>query len=213
MNELNDTLYNDESINKRILNKIGIESEHKSDYSGVILDNISSILELNNTNKLNVNELKYLGMEDEYYQNLLTHFDVKLYARVVEGDYGKRPVITMPCSNINYKRLYDIGKKLYKQGVISKYEISVFLENKYIWSIRPDKSNFEMDRIGSDFSKKIYEEIKYRQNNDLRSIEKTYDKVHSILWEDAFKEYGMILEKSNINTNKEISNDYDSYEK
>ena len=51
MNELNDTLYNDESINKKILNKIGIESEHKSDYSGVILDNISSILELNNTKK------------------------------------------------------------------------------------------------------------------------------------------------------------------
>ena len=211
MNELNNTLYNDESINKRILNKIGIESEPTSGYSDIILDNISSILELNNTEKLDVDELNYLGMDDEYYQKLLTHFE--LYARVVEGDYEKRPVITMSCSNINYKRLYDIGKKLYKQRVISKYEIAVFLGNKYIWSIRPDKSNFEMDRIGSDFSKKIYEEIKYRQNNDLRPIEKTYDKVHSILWEDAFKEYGMTLEKSNINTNKEISNDYDSYEK
>ena len=65
MNELNDTLYNDKSINKRILNKIGIESEHKSDYSSVILDNISSILELNNTKKLNVNELKYLGRKSQ----------------------------------------------------------------------------------------------------------------------------------------------------
>ena len=57
-------------------------------------------------------------MDDEYYQKLLTHFDVKLYARVVEGDYEKRPVITMSCSNINYKRLYDIvnnysNKELY----------------------------------------------------------------------------------------------------
>ena len=155
MNELNNTLYNDENINKRILNKIGIESEPTSGYSDIILDNISSILELNNTEKLDVDELNYLGMDDEYYQKLLTHFDVKLYARVVEGDYEKRPVITMSCSNINYKRLYDIGKKLYKQRVISKYEIAVFLGNKYIWSIRPDKSNFEMDRIGSDFSKKI----------------------------------------------------------
>ena len=32
MNELNNTLYNDESINKRILNKIGIESEPTSGY-------------------------------------------------------------------------------------------------------------------------------------------------------------------------------------
>ncbi len=213
MNELSDILYKDEKTNRNLLNKIGIKYEQQADTSEEIINNISSILELKNFNKLNKDEVEYLGIDNEYYQDLVTHYDVKLYARVIEGDYEKRPVITLPCSNINYKKLYDIGKNLYKQGVITKYEIAVFLKNKYIWSIRPDKSNFEMDRIGSDFSKRIYEEIKYRQNNDLRPIEKTYDKVHSILWEDAFKEYGITLENRNFKNDKEINNNYEDYEK
>ena len=51
---------------------------------------------------------------DNYdYQSKLNTYNLSLYARVIEGNYEKRPVIAMDCNAKDYMFLYDIGKKLY----------------------------------------------------------------------------------------------------
>ena len=138
------------------------------------------------------------------YQLKLNKYNLSLYARVIEGNYAKRPVISMNCNTKDYSFLYNIGKDLYSKGDISKYEIAVFYNNKYIWSIRPDKFNFEGNIKENNFEKQIYEEIIYRENNHLTPIELSYDKSHNDLWNDAFKELMIDLKKENYKSGDEL---------
>lgn len=140
------------------------------------------------------------------YLSKLNRYNLSLYARVIEGNYEKRPVISMNCNTKNYFALYNIGKELYNIGDISKYEIAVFFEGKYILGIRPDKYNFQKNFLENDFEKQVYEEIIYRENNNLTKTEQCYDKLHDTLWNSAFKELLIDLEKENYIQGEKLEN-------
>lgn len=145
------------------------------------------------------------------YQSKLNTYNLSLYARVIEGNYERRPVIAMDCNAKDYMFLYDIGKNLYNTGDISKYEIAVFNDNKYIWSIRPDKYNFQLNPIENDFEKQIYEELIYRENNKPSISELTYDRVHDQLWNDSFKEMMIDLKQKDSKNGDELEKNLYKY--
>ena len=88
-----------------------------------------------------------------------------LRARVIEGSIpmphpGSDPVyaglrennfeIIAPYTRENFKRLYDIGKKAWDAGTLSKYEILAWAGgvnnpdgDRFLWRYRPDHSNFD----------------------------------------------------------------------
>lgn len=147
-----------------------------------------------------------IGVNNSDYLSKLNRYNLSLYARVIEGNYEKRPVISMNCNAKNYSTLYNIGKELYNKGDISKYEIAVFNEGKYVFGIRPDKYNFEKNILENDFEKQVYEEIIYRENNNLTKTEQCYDKLHDTLWNSAFKELLIDLKKENYMQSEKLEN-------
>lgn len=146
--------------------------------------------------------LNKYGVEDTYQQKI-NMFDLKLFARVIEGDYEKRPVIERECTGDNFKELFEIGKDGYDSNKINKYEIAVFDGDNLVWHYRPDKTNFEKNNIGDSFSKDVFENVRYFREERLSTVEKTYQTIQSELWEKAFKEYGF----QKINENEVVHDD------
>lgn len=88
-----------------------------------------------------------------------------LRARVIEGSIpmpkaGSNPIydslrennfeIIAPYTKENFKKLYDIGKKAWDAGTLSKYEILAWAGgasnhegDRFLWRYRPDHHNFD----------------------------------------------------------------------